>query len=139
MPLGIFECLNKDEKNMKMFMILGSCVLLILFLYMMQKNNKNNNKNIKGGNNSTTFVLYYVDWCPHCKIIKPEWEKLENDSNLNNVTVEKVNCEKNEDIAKQKNIEGFPTILFTHNGKVESYEGGREYADFKQYLNSKTM
>jgi len=89
--------------------------------------------------NYADLYFFYTSWCPHCKTVKPEWEKLENDSNLNNITVEKVNCDKNEAAARENNIEGFPTILFTHNGKVESYEGGREYADFKQYLNSKNI
>jgi protein disulfide-isomerase-like protein len=135
MSIGGNSCIKVGEENIKMFMIIGGFILLIIFLYI----NKKNNKSIIGGNNPTTFVLYYVDWCPHCKTVKPEWEKLENDSNLNNITVEKVNCDKNEAVARENNIEGFPTILFTHNGKVESYEGGREYADFKQYLNSKNI
>ena len=76
-------------------------------------------------------------WCPHCKKIKPEWEKLEKDNTLKNIVIDRVNCEEDEKAAEKNNIEGFPTILFSKNGKVESYEGGREYGDFKKFLKSK--
>ena len=89
---------------------------------------------ITGGNKNITFTLYYVDWCPHCKSIKPDWKKLENDNELKHITITKVNCEENEAIVQEKNIEGFPTILLNNNGKEEAYNGGREYADFKEYL-----
>ena len=82
----------------------------------------------------TTFTLYYVEWCPHCQVVKPEWEKLENDEELKHINIVKINCEENEEIVNEKNIEGFPTILLTHNGKETGYNGGREYADFKNYL-----
>ena len=107
-----------------------------IFIYI---NNIIQNK-IKGGeNNAAMFVLYYVDWCPHCKVVKPEREKLENDTSIKNVAITKVNCEKDEKAAEENNIEGFPTILFTQNNKVEAYEGGREYEDFKKFLMSKNL
>lgn len=81
-----------------------------------------------------TFTLYYVEWCPHCQVVKPEWEKLENDEELKHINIVKINCEENEDVVNEKNIEGFPTILLTHNGKETGYNGNREYADFKNYL-----
>ena len=89
---------------------------------------------IVGKNENVSFTLYYVDWCPHYKSVKPEWEKLENDNELKHITITKVNCEENEEIVQEKNIEGFPTILLNNNGKEEAYNGGREYADFKAYL-----
>tara|TARA_B100000401_G_scaffold410320_1_gene328330 strand:+ start:379 stop:801 length:423 start_codon:yes stop_codon:yes gene_type:complete len=131
---GIFNCIKNNKTTMKLFIFVGVIFLLYIFLSM-----NNNKKKISGGNNSTTFILYYVDWCPHCKTVKPEWEKLENDKSLENVTIKKINCEENEKAAIENNIEGFPTILFTHNNKVESYEGGREYSDFKEFLNSKNL
>ena len=91
--------------------------------------------NLTGGGTETTFTLYYVEWCPHCQVVKPEWEKLENDTDLKDkINIVKINCEENEEIVKEKNIEGFPTILLTHNGKEIGYNGDREYDDFKKYL-----
>ena len=133
MSSGLFECPKKvNEKSMKLFMFLGGLILLYIFICM------NNKKTIKGGEkDQITFILYYVDWCPHCKTVKPEWEKLEKDTTLKNVVIDRVNCEEDEKAAEENNIEGFPTILFSKNGKVEAYEGGREYGDFKKFLKSK--
>ena len=120
-----------------MFMVMGALLIITFVLFFIT--GKATNK-IKGGeNNAAMFVLYYVDWCPHCKVVKPEWEKLENDTSIKNVAITKVNCEKDEKAAEENNIEGFPTILFTQNNKVEAYEGGREYEDFKKFLMSKNL
>ena len=35
-------------------------------------------------------------------------------------------------------VKGFPTIMYVSaEGKIESYEGGRELADFKKFINEK--
>tara|TARA_B110000114_G_C14940377_1_gene336111 strand:+ start:382 stop:801 length:420 start_codon:yes stop_codon:yes gene_type:complete len=128
----IFDCV-KNKKNMY---IIGGIVVLcfILFLYM---NKKPLNKTTGGTTSDVKFILYYVDWCPHCKVVIPEWDKLKKDSDFKNIHIEKINCEENKSAAEENNIEGFPTILFTKNDKVESYEGGREYGNFKTFLKTK--
>ena len=93
-------------------------------------------KLLGGEKKPIVFVLYYVDWCPHCQSVKPEWEKLENDKELKDkdIVIKKVDCEDNQKLIEKKNIEGFPTIMISKNGKEEPYNGGREYADFKGFL-----
>ena len=126
-------CPKPSDKSMKILMVIGGLILLYIFLCM------NSKKKITGGDSkkNATFILYYVDWCPHCKVVKPEWEKLEKDNELKMVEIKKVNCEENEDVVNELGIEGFPTILYTKNGKVEPYNGEREYEEFKQFLLSK--
>ena len=120
---------------MIVFYIVVILVCVLIFLnYNKIMNVLNNNSNLIGGSNDVTFTLYYVEWCPHCKVVKPEWEKLENDPELKHITIIKIDCEKNEEVVQEKNIEGFPTILLNNNGKEEAYNGDREYADFKNYL-----
>tara|TARA_B110000483_G_C17956078_1_gene450204 strand:+ start:28 stop:486 length:459 start_codon:yes stop_codon:yes gene_type:complete len=116
--------------------IIFSILVVLVLVYVFKFNVVFMKNSLMGGklNNETTFTLYYVEWCPHCQVVKPEWAKLENDNELEHITIVKINCEENEDIVKEKNIEGFPTILLTHNGNEMGYNGGREYADFKNYL-----
>lgn len=126
-------CPQSSNKFMKIIMLIGGLILLYIFLCMNSKNK------LSGGSvtKTETFILYYVEWCPHCKVVKPEWEKLEKDHELKMIEIKKVNCEENEDIVNELGIEGFPTILYTKNGKVEPYNGEREYKEFKQFLLSK--
>lgn len=123
-----------DEMVMVVFIVI--VVLIFLMIFNVIPNPMPNNL-LGGGsakNDEIIFTLYYVEWCPHCQVVKPEWKKLENDEELKHITIVKINCEENEEIVNQKGIEGFPTILLTHNGKETGYNGGREYADFKNYL-----
>ena len=122
--------------NISIMFIFLFIYIIVLTIYTNRYIENNLKKSLMGGklNNETTFTLYYVEWCPHCKVVKPEWTKLENDNELEHIIFVKIDCEENEDIVKEKNIEGFPTILLTHNGKEIGYNGGREYADFKNYL-----
>ena len=38
------------------------------------------NENFTNANNNSDnkFVLYYADWCGHCKTVLPIWEQLSN-------------------------------------------------------------
>ena len=109
-------------------------IVLVLLLIIYFKTYNTKNYNLLGGGEKTTFTLYYVEWCPHCNNIKPDWKKLENDNDLKHIDILKINCEENESAVEEKNIEGFPTILLNHNGKERAYDGNRTYAEFKNYL-----
>lgn len=66
------------------------------------------------------ITFYYVDWCPHCKTAKPEWNKFVDEYNNKNVNGYKVVCidlnctdesdKKKQQILKAKNIDSFPTV-----------------------------
>ena len=131
------EYFDKIIKFMSQPKILFLLVCFILIAAVLIKLHYNNSSQMGGENHKTTFILYYVDWCPHCRTVKPEWDKLEKDKELNKkVTIKKINCEENESAVEEKGIESFPTILLNNNGKEVGYDGGREYDDFKKYLES---
>jgi thiol-disulfide isomerase/thioredoxin len=63
------------------------------------------------------LVLYYVDWCGHCKNLKPEWKKIEDQCNNNSqVEVIKLNCEEADNKATCGLISGYPTVLLYKEG-----------------------
>ena len=114
-----------------LLIILGvTCILYFCFC----------KKSIKGGNKTkeeVIFILYYVDWCPHCQVIKPEWEKLENDTSIKNVQIKKLNCDNDPKLAEEKEIQGFPTIQLEYiNGTVKPYNCERNLRGFKDFLNN---
>ena len=85
------------------------------------------------------FVMYYADWCGHCKRAKPHFNKL-MDSNKSNVKVMMINSEdkENTELVKSQNIKGFPTIRYYPKGlneNFEEYNGERTFDSMLNYVN----
>ena len=91
--------------------------------------------NVKSG---TKLVLFYADWCGHCKKIKPIWEETSKKVNTDEVKMIKVNCgegtEKDQEIMKKYSIDGYPTIIKFINGKPQLYQGNRDPDSFIEAL-----
>ena len=78
-------------------------------------------------------VLFYADWCGHCKKLKPDWDAAAKDANKEETKMIKVNCgegtKEDKAIMEKYNIDGYPTIIIFDNGTPSTYEGGRSKAD----------
>jgi thiol-disulfide isomerase/thioredoxin len=93
-----------------------------------------------GGGDS--FTLYYADWCPHCKAVKPAFAEWAKNGFISvggkNVSVSMVQPEKEPEKAKGKTIKGYPTfVLETADGKNYEYEGERTPAGYQKFLEEK--
>jgi thiol-disulfide isomerase/thioredoxin len=86
------------------------------------------------------FVMYGVDWCPHCVKAKPEFEALGATKTIGGkvVAMSAVNPEKDPKAVEGLDIQGYPTFhLYDGAGKlVQEYQGERKTADFQSFLNS---
>ena len=69
------------------------------------------------------LILYHADWCPHCKDMMPEWDKVRsNPPPMCTVkTVEESEIPENE----MDRVEGFPTVVAEVDGKLHNYSGER--------------
>ena len=91
------------------------------------------------------FILFFADWCGHCKNLKPEYIKFADvtqfmrvyavDSDANNTLLEKLRD-------SPVKIQGFPTIWIYHNGEpYKEYDGKRTWQELlktaKQVCNEK--
>ena len=88
-----------------------------------------------------TFVLFYAPWCGHCKTVMPDFDKLENDSEIKNlpIIIKKINCDTSPEIAEKHGIQGFPTLKLLNNDindntSVVEYEGERNFSSFKNFI-----
>lgn len=87
------------------------------------------------------FVKFYMDGCPHCEIMKPAWEELENDL-LNNYdgdfTIMSVNARSLNTLKGPivENVQGFPTLfVINRNGtKGLDYNGSRTKDDMLNFI-----
>lgn len=86
---------------------------------------------LKDGN---WMVLYYSEYCGHCKDMKPEWNKFELDLPPN-VNVAQVEAEQLKDLKYNPNIMGFPTIkAYKNNKEVAEFNNERTKENFEQFV-----
>ena len=70
-----------------------------------------------GGGEGVNLTLYYAPWCPHCKNMMPEWDKLEKDHHGKSfmgkiLNIFKVNSDEEPEKVKAADppIQGFPDV-----------------------------
>ncbi len=115
--------------------LIGVIIGLLLLLRFIQRSKE-------GFENSTgadTFTLYYAEWCPHCKTVKPAFEQWSKNGFVSvagkNVKVRMVEQgEKPEEVAA-KGIKGFPTFMLeTADGKTVEFQGERTPEAYIKFL-----
>ena len=93
----------------------------------------------EGFKNSQTsnakLMLFYADWCGHCKKIKPiyDGELKQKISNLP-VKLETIDSDKNREITSKYNVSAFPTLILEVNNKVIKYDGERKSENIIQFI-----
>ena len=85
-----------------------------------------------------SFIMYYADWCPHCKTVKPEFADFAKRGvvtvNGKNVAVAMIEESEKEKMAG-KNVKGFPTFLYeTAAGETVEYSGPRTRDAWMDFL-----
>jgi len=58
---------------------------------------------------------FYADWCGPCKMLTPILEEIS--SEVEDVTIAKVNVDNNSTISRVHGVRNIPTILFFKNGE----------------------
>jgi thiol-disulfide isomerase/thioredoxin len=141
--------------NWKSMAIIIGVLLLILFAYYTYKQyskstttfyaNRENIPKVQNSNKTATLMLFYVDWCPHCKTAKPEWDAIKDQYEgkmINGYTVyfEEHNCTNETDEVSQLmdkyNIEGYPTIKLIKDNQVIEYDAKPTKSTMEEFLNT---
>lgn len=91
------------------------------------------------------IMLFYTDWCPHCKTAKPEWEQVKAEydgKQIHGYTIifTEVNCTNDSpDVEKMMNtykVEGYPTIKLVKDNQIIDYDAKPSKATLTQFLNT---
>jgi thioredoxin-like negative regulator of GroEL len=90
-------------------------------------------KNFTITEKGTWPVDFYAPWCPHCRDLDPEWQKLADSESR--ARFAKVDCEENKAFCKGQAIKHLPTIRL-YRGGMRTYEGKKQVDEFKRYLDS---
>lgn len=106
-----------------------------------ENRNYSSNENMK----SAEIILFYVDWCPHCKTAKPEWDKVKEQYQgkiINGYTIifTEQNCtdesKENEELLNKFKIEGYPTIKLIKDNQVIEFDASPSSSHITDFLNS---
>tara|TARA_Y100000780_G_C13694565_1_gene420947 strand:+ start:2163 stop:2729 length:567 start_codon:yes stop_codon:yes gene_type:complete len=83
------------------------------------------------------IVLFYADWCGHCKNLEPIWNEFERSikgKSNPRIGVSKVNSDYLSKIDGPKDVMGFPTISYIKDGsKRKEYSGPRSVEAMKSF------
>lgn len=88
-------------------------------------------------NKEKQLVLFYANWCGHCKKMKPDWDSASQE--VGNEKMIKVDV--GEGTSEQKkmmekyDVQGFPTILVFENGEYVSKHEERSKKSFLDFFN----
>ena len=91
------------------------------------------NNNCNKGN---WLVWYFAEWCGHCSVMKPEWEKfIIQNKKKSNTNVAMVRDDYVQQLNNPPQIQGYPSIMLYKNGKMKkTYEGERNSVGFNKFL-----
>ena len=95
------------------------------------------------GANDVDVMFFYTEWCPFCKKARPAWDKVKekyNEKAMNGKTLyfKEIDCDKDEKLADQYNIEGYPTIKMIKGDQVVDYDAKPTEKSLTQFLTTST-
>jgi thiol-disulfide isomerase/thioredoxin len=92
---------------------------------------------------SAQLLFFSTDWCPHCKVAQPEWDKLVSKYegqliNSKPVIFTHYNCTTEtpeiKALISQYNINGYPTVKLLKDGQVIDFDAKPTEASLTQFL-----
>ena len=122
-------------KSTKVILIAGAVLLLLVVLSLVHRSREGFALTENPGGK---FVMYYANWCPHCKTVKPEFEAFAKNGTVE-INGKKVGValveEKEKAKMEGKPVKGFPTFLYeTVDGQTVEYSGPRTTDGWKAFL-----
>lgn len=79
------------------------------------------------------MVKFFQTWCGHCTRMKPDWDRLAEESPAD-VVIADVDCGKEEDLCSEVGVTGYPTIKYYVDGEETDFQGGRSFDDLSTFV-----
>jgi len=138
----------KGFLTLKMVLIILGVLFVIGLLTMFLRSRTVVYEHFQDGpkaNKTAEIMLFSVDWCPHCKTAKPEWDQVKTEFqgktiNGHQILFKEINCTEespeNEKLMNTYNIKGYPTVKLVKDGQVIEFDAKPTKSTLTQFLNS---
>jgi thiol-disulfide isomerase/thioredoxin len=135
-------------KTVGIMLLVLILLLVALYFYNQKSSSLKYTENFENGaddKRTAELMFFSVDWCPHCKTAKPEWEQLKaeyKDKKINGYKVifTDIDCTKEtpqvEKLMNTYKIEGYPTIKLLKDGQVIDYDAKPTKDTLVKFLNT---
>ncbi len=116
------------KKQNLLYWIVGAAIAALLLLSFGFASRR---EGFEGGaEGAPTFTMYYADWCPHCKDIKPVFMEFSEKKSIQigrkTVFLDMVEESEQPDKIKEAEVKGFPTFKLEKPGAAPiEYDGPR--------------
>ena len=128
--------------SMKVMLVVGLVLVILAYLYVLMAGR---GLRLDGfadvGQKTNTFTMYYMNGCPHCETILPEYKKFvaAGQVSTNGKTTKIRMLEQGDPNAapelEANNVKGFTTfVLSTADGKNIEYQGDRTLPAISQFI-----
>lgn len=78
---------------------------------------------------------FFAPWCGHCKALAPKYEEAATELKSKNIPLVKVDCTEEEELCRDYQIEGYPTLkIFRGPDSVKPYLGARQSEALVSYM-----
>lgn len=84
-----------------------------------------------------TFILFYADWCGHCKTFMPEWSRFEASAARDFPDMKTIALESSSGNATGAlfDVNSFPTLIYVdRSGRRHDYSGPRSSQGLLSFL-----
>jgi len=89
---------------------------------------------LEGSKEKLVIIDFWADWCEPCKQLMPTLERIASQY-PEQVTLAKINCDDQQELAMQFGIRSLPTVAFFKDGQpVDSFGGVKSESEIKEML-----
>ena len=95
------------------------------------------------GESTNTFTMYYMNGCPHCEVLLPEFRtfvasgQIETNGKKTKIRMLEQGDPTAAPELEANNVKGFPTfVLSTVDGKTIEYSGERNVAAMRNFIST---
>jgi hypothetical protein len=129
--------------NARILLVVGLVLVILVYVWIVMTNKGLSYDAFADiGEKTNVFTLYYMNGCPHCETILPEYKKFAAAGQItSNGKKTKIRMLEQGDSSaapelEANNVKGFPTfILSTADGKNIEYQGERSIPAIGQFIN----